>query len=58
MFKNEHVKALVEDGDIVKSGQDKRCYRGLQLANGMKVMLVSDPETDKSSAAIDVNVGE
>ncbi|CAK1554529.1 unnamed protein product [Leptosia nina] len=43
--------------DIVKSQEDKRVYRGLQLANRMKVLLVSDPTTDKSAAAIDVNVG-
>lgn len=43
---------------IVKSAEDKRLYRGLELANRMKVLLVSDPTTDKSSAALDVNVGE
>lgn len=32
--------------------------RGLQLANGMKVLLVSDPETEKAAAALDVNVGK
>lgn len=44
--------------DIVKSAQDKRAYRGLELQNGMKVLLISDPETDKSSASIDVNIGK
>jgi len=43
--------------DIVKSAEDKRDYRGLVLDNGMKVLLVSDPTTDKSSAALDVHVG-
>ncbi|XP_041968521.1 insulin-degrading enzyme [Aricia agestis] len=43
--------------NIVKSQEDKRNYRGLQLSNRMKVLLVSDPTTDKSAAAIDVNVG-
>ncbi|XP_066145097.1 insulin-degrading enzyme isoform X3 [Euwallacea fornicatus] len=42
---------------IVKSQEDKRLYRGLELANGMKILLVSDPHTDKSAAAMDVNVG-
>ncbi|VDN41544.1 unnamed protein product [Gongylonema pulchrum] len=32
-------------------------YRGLELANGLRVLLVSDPETDKSAASLDVNVG-
>ena len=43
--------------DIVRSKSDKRIYRGLELDNGMKVLLVSDPETDQSSVAIDVNAG-
>ncbi|CAK1587423.1 unnamed protein product [Parnassius mnemosyne] len=43
--------------NIVKSQEDKREYRGLQLTNNLKVLLVSDPNTDKSAAAMDVNVG-
>ena len=43
--------------DIVKSAQDQRLYRGLELSNGMKVLLVSDDTTDKSSAAMDVHIG-
>lgn len=43
--------------NIVKSAEDKRDYRCLELANHMKVILVSDPTTDKSAAAMDVNVG-
>uniref|UniRef100_A0A8C5MX61 Insulin-degrading enzyme n=1 Tax=Leptobrachium leishanense TaxID=445787 RepID=A0A8C5MX61_9ANUR len=43
--------------DILKSPEDKREYRGLELANGIKAILVSDPTTDKSSAALDVHIG-
>ena len=43
---------------IIKSPEDKREYRGLLLKNGMKVLLISDPTTDKSSAAMDVNIGK
>uniref|UniRef100_A0A8D9BMR4 Insulin-degrading enzyme n=5 Tax=Cacopsylla melanoneura TaxID=428564 RepID=A0A8D9BMR4_9HEMI len=43
--------------NIVKSEFDKREYRGLELQNGMKVVLISDPTTDKSAAALDVNIG-
>ncbi|KAG4071853.1 hypothetical protein HA402_006014 [Bradysia odoriphaga] len=43
--------------NIGKSQQDNRDYRGLKLANGLKVLLVSDPVTDKSSAALTVDVG-
>lgn len=44
--------------NIVASPEDKRQYRGLLLKNGMKVLLISDPTTDKSAAAMDVNVGK
>lgn len=44
--------------NIIKSQEDKRLYRGLELANHMKVLLVSDCTTDKSAAALDVNVGK
>lgn len=43
--------------NIIKSDEDKRLYRGLVLSNNMKVLLVSDPTTDKSAAAMHVNVG-
>jgi len=43
--------------DIGKSPNDDRQYRALVLENGLKVMLVSDPDTDKAAAAMDVNAG-
>ncbi|XP_069679683.1 insulin-degrading enzyme isoform X2 [Periplaneta americana] len=49
------VKRRVDD--IVKSAEDKRLYRCLELQNDMKVLLISDAGTDKSSASLDVNVG-
>ncbi|XP_050068386.1 insulin-degrading enzyme [Anopheles maculipalpis] len=42
---------------ITKSIQDNRDYRGLRLSNGMKVVLISDPTTDISAAALSVAVG-
>ncbi|XP_052900222.1 insulin-degrading enzyme [Anopheles moucheti] len=42
---------------ITKSIQDNRDYRGLKLSNGMKVILISDPTTDRSAAALSVAVG-
>uniref|UniRef100_A0A2M3ZGB7 Insulin-degrading enzyme n=1 Tax=Anopheles braziliensis TaxID=58242 RepID=A0A2M3ZGB7_9DIPT len=42
---------------IIKSVQDNRDYRGLRLPNGLKVVLVSDPTTDRSAAALSVAVG-
>lgn len=41
-----------------KSGEDKREYRFIQLENRLEVLLVSDPETDKAAAAMDVHVGQ
>lgn len=48
---------LTRFNNIGKSQQDNRDYRGLQLDNGLKVLLVSDATTDKSSAALTVDVG-
>lgn len=48
---------FVRVNDIAKSQQDNRDYRGLKLPNGLKVLLVSDPTTDKAAAALTVDVG-
>lgn len=48
---------LTRFDNITKSQQDSRNYRGLQLENGLKVLLISDPSTDKSAAALSVEVG-
>ncbi|KAK0157498.1 hypothetical protein PV328_011239 [Microctonus aethiopoides] len=42
---------------IKKSPNDKRLYRGLILNNELKVLLISDPTTDKSAAALNVQIG-
>lgn len=44
--------------EIIRSPEDKRVYRGLEFTNGLKAMLISDPTTDKSSAALDVQIGK
>ena len=43
--------------NIVKSKCDSREYRFLQLDNKLRVMLIHDPEADKSAASLDVKVG-
>uniref|UniRef100_A0A158P677 Insulin-degrading enzyme n=1 Tax=Angiostrongylus cantonensis TaxID=6313 RepID=A0A158P677_ANGCA len=48
---------LRRHNNIVKSPEDQREFRGLELTNGLKVFLVSDRTTDKSAAALDVNAG-
>nr|KAG5698799.1 hypothetical protein BaRGS_032218 [Batillaria attramentaria] len=52
-----HIKTVFEHDNIIRSENDNRQYRGLELNNGMKILLVSDQETDKSAAAMDVNIG-
>ncbi len=42
---------------VIKSPNDTRDYRTFVLDNGMKVLLVSDPEADKAAASVDVNAG-
>ena len=50
-------EALVTPEQVIKSPADDRDYRYLTLENGLKVLLISDPETDKAAAAVDVNAG-
>lgn len=45
------------DVNLNKSTHDQRLYTFLKLANDVKVLLISDSETDKSSACLSVNVG-
>ena len=42
---------------VIASPNDTRAYRHVVLDNGLKVLLISDPETDKSAAAMDVAIG-
>lgn len=55
MPSHKHVEERYND--IIKSQNDNRLYRGLILANKMKVLLISDPTTDKAAVALDVNIG-
>jgi secreted Zn-dependent insulinase-like peptidase len=43
--------------EIIKSDNDKRHYRYQELSNNLRVLLISDPETEKSAASLDVEVG-
>ena len=43
--------------NIQKSKIDKREYRGMVLKNGLRVMLISDVDTNRSAVCLDVNVG-
>ncbi|XP_072413834.1 insulin-degrading enzyme isoform X1 [Chiloscyllium punctatum] len=52
---NPSIKRIVTN--VIKSPEDKREYRGLELSNDIRVLLIHDPTTDKSSAALDVHIG-
>ncbi|KAL5540423.1 hypothetical protein UlMin_044939 [Ulmus minor] len=43
--------------EIVKARTDKRDYRRIVLSNSLEVLLISDPDTDKCAASMDVRVG-
>lgn len=47
----------INKADIPKSPNDQREYLSITLKNKLEVMLISDPESDKASAALDVYVG-
>jgi insulysin len=42
---------------LEKPANDEREYRLLRLSNQLEVLIVSDAETDRASAALDVHVG-
>ena len=42
---------------LAVSPNDQRGYRTLKLENNIEVILVSDPTTEKSAAALNVGVG-
>ncbi|MFQ6023797.1 MAG: insulinase family protein [Acidiferrobacterales bacterium] len=43
--------------NVVKSQNDPRQYESFRLPNQLRVLVVSDPETDRAAAAMDVFVG-
>ena len=43
--------------DIVKSPSDDRDYLGFQLSNKLKVVVISDPTTEKAAASMNVQIG-
>ena len=43
---------------IEKSNIDERSYRYMELENGMRMVLISDPDANMSAAALSVRVGQ
>ena len=42
---------------LIKSPNDRREYAAITLPNQLRVVLISDPATDKAAASLNVNVG-
>ena len=53
----QHYEAGQAVADIITSPSDDRDYLAHRLKNGLRVLLISDPHTDKAAAALDVRVG-
>lgn len=51
------MAADFEKFSVKKPREDKRDYLGLKLGNQLKLLLVSDPETDISAASLSVHCG-
>jgi len=43
--------------EILKSPADDRLYKYFKLDNGMRCLIIEDPEADKCAASLDVGVG-
>lgn len=43
--------------NITKSANDSREYKSFSLPNQLRVLVISDPNTDKAAASLDVHVG-
>ena len=41
---------------ITKAERDTRSYRGIKLSNGIRTVLVSDPDAEMAAASVDVHV--
>ncbi|KAK2595763.1 metalloprotease [Conoideocrella luteorostrata] len=52
-----HGSVVLLTDRLEKPDLDNRQYRVVRLENDLEALLVCDPETDKASAAMDVNVG-
>lgn len=51
------VSSSAVNVEVAKSAIDEREYKALTLTNGMRVLLISDPSSVRSAAALDVHVG-
>ena len=54
---NAFAANITHNASIVKSPNDDRQYKSIILPNNLEVLLISDINTDKAAAALDVKVG-
>ena len=60
MFRPLHSKMIPIErlaSSLEAPALDDRLYRVIRLPNKLEALLVHDPETDKASASVNVNVG-
>lgn len=53
-FKDDYILKVDE---MTKSENDDRAYRYITLKNNLRLLLVSDPRTDKAAASVTLNAG-
>ena len=51
------IPPTMEKANIIQSQNDNRHYQAFTLDNDLKVLIISDPETKKAAASLDVFVG-
>ncbi|CAD6236516.1 unnamed protein product [Miscanthus lutarioriparius] len=51
------VAAGSSNVEFIRARSDKREYRRVVLANALEILLISDPDTDKAAACMEVEVG-
>ncbi|WP_444995153.1 insulinase family protein [Aliikangiella sp. IMCC44359] len=54
---NSLKEEVINPNEVIKSQSDQRDYRYIQLKNGLKVLMISDPTSEKSAAAMDISAG-
>ena len=58
MIAIERSYSVLERVDNIRSGKmDQRAYRWIEVANGMRALLVSDGDVEQAAAALEVRAG-
>ncbi|MEH6650252.1 MAG: insulinase family protein [Motiliproteus sp.] len=51
------LRSQSQSGQIIQSPNDNNHYLAFDLDNGLKVVVISDPDADKAAASLEVGVG-